>query len=97
MVDRCVFYECCFFGWQDIVYLYYGRQYFWNCYIEGSVDFIFGNVQVLFEYCYIYCKFDGFIIVQFCKSFDEFIGYVFLWCVIMGIGIWLYMYFGWLW
>ncbi|OAE35133.1 hypothetical protein AXG93_4461s1120 [Marchantia polymorpha subsp. ruderalis] len=84
--DRCSFYSCRFLGWQDTAYLHYGKQYFRDCYIEGSVDFIFGNATVLLEHCHIHCKSQGFITAQQRKSADESTGYVFLRCVITGNG-----------
>ncbi|CAJ1948898.1 unnamed protein product, partial [Sphenostylis stenocarpa] len=62
--DRCAFYNCRFLGWQDTLYLHYGKQYLKDCYIEGSVDFIFGNNTALLEHCHIHCKSAGFITAQ---------------------------------
>eukprot|EP00250_Pteridium_aquilinum_P004231 c14457_g1_i1 orf=377-1345(-) len=84
--DRCAFYSCRFLGWQDTAYLHYGRQYFRDCYIEGSVDFIFGNATVLLEHCHIHCKSSGYITAQQRRSANETTGYVFLRCVITGTG-----------
>lgn len=56
--DRVVFRNCRFLGNQDTIYT--GRencrQYFENCYIEGTTDFIFGPSTSWFENCEIYCK-----------------------------------------
>lgn len=82
--DRCAFYNCRFLGWQDTAYLHYGRHYFRDCYIEGSVDFIFGNATALLEHCHIHCKSSGYITAQQRKSAFESTGYVFLRCVITG-------------
>lgn len=51
-----VFENCRFLGKQDTVYVW-GRttQYYTDCYIEGSVDFIFGDASALFENCHINC------------------------------------------
>ncbi|KAM0033505.1 putative pectinesterase [Helianthus debilis subsp. tardiflorus] len=49
-----------------------------DCYIEGSVDFIFGNNTALLEHCHIHCKSAGFITAQSRKSSQETTGYVFL-------------------
>eukprot|EP00249_Psilotum_nudum_P016608 c25903_g1_i1 orf=408-1382(+) len=84
--DRCAFYDCRFLGWQDTAYLHYGRHYFRDCYIEGSVDFIFGNATVLLEHCHIHCKASGYITAQQRRSAMEPSGYVFLRCVVTGIG-----------
>jgi pectin methylesterase-like acyl-CoA thioesterase len=53
--DKVIFDNCAFYGVQDTLYAKWGRQYYVNCYIEGSVDFIFGNnATVLFENCTIH-------------------------------------------
>ena len=42
--DRVYFKNCSFLGFQDTLYTYgkQSRQYYEDCYIEGTVDFIFG-------------------------------------------------------
>lgn len=92
--DRCAFYNCRFLGWQDTLYLHYGKQYLKDCYIEGSVDFIFGNSTALLEHCHIHCKSEGFITAQSRKSSHETTGYVFLRCVVTGNGDTSYAYLG---
>ncbi|KAL1291528.1 hypothetical protein HN51_060052 [Arachis hypogaea] len=92
--DRCAFYNCRFLGWQDTLYLHYGKQYFRDCYIEGSVDFIFGNSTALLEHCHIHCKSQGFITAQSRKSPHETTGFVFQRCVITGNGGREYAYLG---
>ncbi|MCO5588018.1 hypothetical protein L7F22_041972 [Adiantum nelumboides] len=84
--DHCAFYNCRFLGWQDTLYLHYGRQYLRNCYIEGSVDFIFGNATALLEHCIIHCKSQGYITAQQRKTASDTTGYVFLRCTITGTG-----------
>lgn len=61
--DRCSFSNCNFLGNQDTVYLAGEnfRQYFNECYIEGTTDFIFGEATALFERCVIKCKADSYI------------------------------------
>ena len=46
--DKAAFYGCSFYGAQDTLYDKEGRHYYYNCYIEGSVDFIFGDARTLF-------------------------------------------------
>ncbi|XP_010917099.1 pectinesterase 31 [Elaeis guineensis] len=92
--DRCAFYNCRFLGWQDTLYLHHGKQYLRDCYIEGSVDFIFGNSTALLEHCHIHCKAAGFITAQSRKSSQEPTGYVFLRCVITGTSSSSYSYLG---
>ncbi|KAL8144447.1 hypothetical protein V2J09_017479 [Rumex salicifolius] len=92
--DRCAFYNCRFLGWQDTLYLHYGRHYLRDCYIEGDVDFIFGNSTALFENCQIHCKSEGFITAQNRHAPEETTAYVFLRCVITGDGRSSYTYLG---
>lgn len=50
--DRMIFTNCNFISHQDTVFAdNNGRQYFYNCYIEGDVDFIFGSAIAVFENC----------------------------------------------
>jgi pectinesterase len=55
--DRQIYENCKMLGYQDTYYLWGGsapgRIYNHNCYIEGSVDFIFGRNIALFEGCTI--------------------------------------------
>ncbi|MBP3888869.1 MAG: pectate lyase [Cellulosilyticum sp.] len=52
--ERVAFEDCRFIGNQDTLYTNDGSQYFKNCYIEGDVDFIFGEAQAVFEGCQIH-------------------------------------------
>ncbi len=51
--DRCEFVDCKILGNQDTVYASGEdcRQYFLRCYIDGTVDFIFGASKALFQDC----------------------------------------------
>lgn len=51
--DRAAFYNCSFYGTQDTLYDHKGLHYFNNCFIQGSVDFIFGYGRSLYENCYL--------------------------------------------
>ncbi|MBA0789740.1 hypothetical protein Gohar_014431, partial [Gossypium harknessii] len=51
--DTATFVGCRFLGAQDTLYDHFGRHYYKDCYIEGSVDFIFGNALSLFEVSFI--------------------------------------------
>ena len=61
--DRCAFVNCRFLGHQDTIYTGRGgaRQYFRDCYIEGTTDFIFGPSTVWFENCDIVNKSDSYV------------------------------------
>jgi pectinesterase len=53
--DRCVVSNCRLLGNQDTLYVGVdtSRQYYLNCYIEGTTDFIFGPATVVFRHCTI--------------------------------------------
>jgi pectinesterase len=53
--DRCVFKNCRLLGNQDTLYTGKegSRQYYVNCYVEGTTDFIFGEATAVFEKCTI--------------------------------------------
>lgn len=52
--NKAAFYNCSFIGSQDTLYDHKGLHYFNNCFIQGSVDFIFGYGRSLYEvkFCY---------------------------------------------
>ncbi|OEL35916.1 putative pectinesterase/pectinesterase inhibitor 21 [Dichanthelium oligosanthes] len=51
--DMSVFYECQFDGYQDTLYTHTSMQYYRDCVITGTIDFIFGNAQVVLQNCLI--------------------------------------------
>ena len=76
--DRAVFKNSRFLGWQDTLYAKNGRQYYENCYIEGHVDYIFGQAAAVFENCRIHSKGDGYIAAPMRFAADEPSGFVFI-------------------
>ncbi|KAM6558822.1 hypothetical protein CsatA_028061 [Cannabis sativa] len=50
---KAAFYNCSFYGSQDTLYDHKGLHYFHNCFIQGSVDFIFGYGRSLYDGCYL--------------------------------------------
>ncbi|KAK1387464.1 Pectinesterase [Heracleum sosnowskyi] len=50
------FYQCRFQGFEDTLFVGNGTQFYRNCEIYGSVDFIFGDAAVVFQNCYIYVR-----------------------------------------
>lgn len=83
--DRVVFENCKFLGNQDTLYLHgkESRQYYKDCYIEGTVDFIFGWSTAYFENCEIFCKNKGYITAASTAK-DQAYGMVFKDCKIIG-------------
>eukprot|EP00253_Pinus_taeda_P036122 PITA_36122 len=49
--DLSAFYRCSFKGYQDTLYAHSFRQFYRECNIYGTVDFIFGNSAVVFQDC----------------------------------------------
>ena len=79
--DRLRFIGCRFLGNQDTVYTgaAWTRLYFQDCYIEGTVDFIFGPSTAWFEGCHIHSKADSYVTAASTPSEVQF-GYVFCNC-----------------
>ncbi|CAN4123513.1 unnamed protein product [Withania somnifera] len=50
------FYRCKFDGYQDTLYTKKGVQFFRDCEVYGTVDFIFGNAKAIFQNCFIYAR-----------------------------------------
>ncbi len=83
--DKAQFYNCRFIGFQDTLYTHKpgSRQYYKNCYIEGTVDFIFGSSVAYFDGCEIFSKNAGYITAASTPQNSHF-GYVFYRCRITG-------------
>lgn len=87
--DHGAFYGCGFIAHQDTLYDHKGKHYFEDCYIEGSVDFIFGNGQSLYKNCELrvvpYSP--GALTAQKRSSSDSITGFSFLYCAVTGTGV----------
>ena len=79
--DRCSFSNCRLLGNQDTLYTAgeKSRQYFSECYIEGTTDFIFGASTVLFSKCEIRSLSDSYVTAASTSKGKTF-GYVFQDC-----------------
>ncbi|CAK8576262.1 unnamed protein product [Lathyrus sativus] len=51
--NQSVFYRCGISGYQDSLWADSGLQYYRECKIRGSADFIFGRAAAVFQYCQI--------------------------------------------
>ncbi|CAI9767834.1 unnamed protein product [Fraxinus pennsylvanica] len=52
--DLSTFYSCSFEAYQDTLYVHSLRQFYRECDIYGTVDFIFGNAAAVFQNCNLY-------------------------------------------
>lgn len=83
--DRAVFINCRFLGNQDVLFTNnrFSRQYYENCYIEGTTDFIFGASAVWFQQCHIHSKKNSHVTAASTPAEHSF-GYVFNECILTG-------------
>ncbi|MDE6824459.1 MAG: hypothetical protein K2J27_07010 [Duncaniella sp.] len=83
--DRAIFRNCRFLGCQDTLYTYGypTRQYYEDCYIEGTVDFIFGKATAVFNRCNIHSRGNGYVTAPATPE-DSKYGYVFHDCKLTG-------------
>jgi polygalacturonase len=96
--DRAIFHNVRMLGNQDTLYAgsrncnpdgascTTARQYFSDCYIEGNVDFIFGDGKAVFDHCQIHSTphRGGFVTAQSRHYPGEDSGYVFNQCTLTG-------------
>jgi pectinesterase len=76
--DRAIFKHCRFLGHQDTLFADHGRQYYLDSYIEGGVDFIFGNAAAVFDHSEIHANGRGYLTAQSRTSPEQTTGYVIL-------------------
>jgi pectinesterase len=81
--DRACFKKCRILGWQDTLMANKGRQIYQECYIEGRVDFIYGDATAVFDQCTIHSKNGGYITAASTPQ-DQSYGFVFFDCKLTG-------------
>ncbi len=79
--DRCIFRNCRILGNQDTVYAagQKSRQYFADCYISGTTDFIFGASTAVFDRCTLHSRRNSFITAASTPKQNKY-GYIFRNC-----------------
>lgn len=80
--DRVAVINCRILGNQDTLYASgKGCQYYKDCYIEGTTDFIFGSATAYFENCEIHSKKDSYVTAASTPQGTDY-GYVFKDCTL---------------
>ncbi|CAM8954338.1 unnamed protein product [Rhodiola kirilowii] len=54
--DLSAFYRCDMLAYQDTLYVHSNRQFYYDCFISGTVDFIFGNAAAVLQNCDIHAR-----------------------------------------
>jgi len=82
--DRTVIQNCKLIGNQDTLYAAVEgrRQYYKDCYIVGTTDFIFGEAIAVFEHCIIRSLANSYITAAATPAAQQF-GFVFLECELL--------------
>ena len=81
--DRATFRKCRFLGFQDTLYTFGEdtREYYEDCYIEGTADFIFGKATAVFNRCHLHSLGAGYLTAPATPEGCRY-GYVFYDCKI---------------
>ncbi len=79
--NRASFINCRMIGNQDVLFLSGSgvKQYYRNCYIEGTTDFIFGAATAVFKDCHMHSKKNSHVTAASTNSIIPF-GFVFFDC-----------------
>lgn len=82
--DRAIFYRVTLLGNQDTLYTPgEGRQYYKDCTIEGTTDFVFGSATAVFEDCMLHSRNVRYVTAASTPEHQPY-GYVFIRCQLTG-------------
>lgn len=76
LADKVIFKHCRFLGYQDTLFANWGRQFYTDDYIEGAVDYVFGNAAAVFTKTEFHTVAPGYVTAQSRLSESEPTGYV---------------------
>jgi len=80
--DEVVFDHCYISGYQDTLFMNSGRDYLYDCVIDGDTDFNYGNATAVFDRCTIVSSDSGWITAVNTKKTTA-IGFVFQDCTLL--------------
>ncbi|KAK9155316.1 hypothetical protein Sjap_002796 [Stephania japonica] len=86
--NKSMFFKVKILGSQDTLLDLSGTHYFYQCYIRGCIDFIFGNARSLYKECVLHSTAteSGAIAASHRNSAKENTGFSFLNCTVNGTG-----------
>ncbi|KAL8188540.1 hypothetical protein R6Q57_029828 [Mikania cordata] len=90
--DKAAFYSCGFYSSHNTLLDHQGRHYYYQCYIQGATDVVFGHARSVFHECEIFVigdkriEIQGWVTGHSRTSNNENTGFVFLKGRIFGIG-----------
>lgn len=86
--DKAYFLGCGFYGAQDTLCDDAGRHFFKECFVQGSIDFIFGNGRSIYYKCELnsIARVFGAIAAQGRTTPNEQTGFIFVHCRVTGTG-----------
>ncbi|KAL0924909.1 hypothetical protein M5K25_005769 [Dendrobium thyrsiflorum] len=87
--DKAMLYQCRVLGHQDTLFDQTGRHFFYECYIQGSIDFIFGSAKSLYQECTLHVVAETYGAIaasQRNSPFDD-SGFSFQGCKLYGTGM----------
>ncbi|KAF7141564.1 hypothetical protein RHSIM_Rhsim06G0227400 [Rhododendron simsii] len=87
--NKAMFYRVRILGTQDTLLDDYGSHYFYQCYVQGSIDFIFGSSRSLYQECVLHSTAEsyGAIAAHHRDTQEEDTGFSFVNCTIDGTGM----------
>ncbi|KAI5074771.1 hypothetical protein GOP47_0010732 [Adiantum capillus-veneris] len=87
--DKAAFIDCRMLGAQDTLFDHVGRHFFLRCYIEGAIDFIFGDGRSLYLDCELHANAVtyGAVAASQRNSANDNTGFSFVQCKITGTGL----------
>eukprot|EP00250_Pteridium_aquilinum_P007993 c17590_g1_i1 orf=170-1282(-) len=87
--DMAAFYRCGFVGGQDTLCDDQGRHYYEDCFIQGSIDFVFGDARSFYNRCELnsIAQSYGSVAAQDRQNMDDNTGFVFMNCKVTGSGL----------